>query len=139
MGAERISAGVVIVRRAEGKCLYLLLRAYGYWDFPKGEVEPGEAVLGAARREVAEETGIRDLRFLWGDGFHQTERYGRGKVACYFVAETSESRVELPVSPELGRPEHHEHRWLSYDEARARLAPRVQAALDWARATAGCD
>jgi bis(5'-nucleosidyl)-tetraphosphatase len=41
--------------------------------------------------------------------------------------------VRLPVSPELGRAEHDEFRWLGFDEARALLVPRVQAALDWAR------
>ena len=37
---------------------YLLLRCFGYWDFAKGELEPGEAPLAAARRELAEEVGL---------------------------------------------------------------------------------
>jgi bis(5'-nucleosidyl)-tetraphosphatase len=139
MAPETTSAGVVVLRRTAEGCRYLLLRAYRYWDFPKGELGRGEAALEAASREVSEETGIRDLRFRWGQRFHETERYGRGKVARYFVAETAEPRVELAVSPELGRPEHHEFRWVSYGEARHLLVPRVQAALDWARETAGCD
>jgi bis(5'-nucleosidyl)-tetraphosphatase len=139
MAAERVSAGVVVLRHSQGQCLYLLLRAYRYWDFPKGEIGPGEQALEAARREVAEETGIEDLRFRWGEAFHETDRYGGGKVARYFVGETAQTEVELGVSPELGRPEHHEYRWLSYDAARELLVPRVQAALDWARKRAGCD
>ena len=47
----------VIRDTAEGP-RYLLLRAYKHWDFPKGMVEADEAPLAAARREVAEETGI---------------------------------------------------------------------------------
>jgi bis(5'-nucleosidyl)-tetraphosphatase len=42
--------------------------------------------------------------------------------------------VHLRPSPELGRPEHDEFRWLGYREARALLVPRVQRALDWAEA-----
>jgi bis(5'-nucleosidyl)-tetraphosphatase len=40
--------------------------------------------------------------------------------------------VELPVSPELGAPEHHEHRWVSFGEAAALLNDRVRAVLEWA-------
>jgi 8-oxo-dGTP pyrophosphatase MutT (NUDIX family) len=36
------------------------------------------------------------------------------------------------VSPELGRPEHHEFRWVSLDEARALAPQRLQAVLAWA-------
>jgi len=41
--------------------------------------------------------------------------------------------VTLPVSPELGRPEHHEFRWTGWDEARALLPARLLPILDWAR------
>ncbi|MGH8579780.1 MAG: NUDIX domain-containing protein [Gammaproteobacteria bacterium] len=33
-----------------------MLRAYNYWDFPKGTVEPAEDPFEAACREVEEET-----------------------------------------------------------------------------------
>jgi bis(5'-nucleosidyl)-tetraphosphatase len=39
----------------------------------------------------------------------------------------------LPVNPELGRPEHHEGRWLELSAARPLLVPRLQTILDWAR------
>jgi len=42
---------------------YLLLRAYNYWDFPKGVVEVDESPLQAAIREVEEETTLTGLRF----------------------------------------------------------------------------
>ena len=38
----RLSAGVVVVRNVQGSWLFLMLRAYRNWDFPKGLVEPGE-------------------------------------------------------------------------------------------------
>jgi len=127
-----LSAGVVVVRQIADKRNYLLLRAYSYWDFPKGEVEPGEEPGHAACREVEEETTLRDLDFRWGKIFRETEPYGRGKVARYYLAESPDGEVSLPVSAKLGKPEHDEFRWLDYDAARELLVPRVQAILDWA-------
>lgn len=139
-GSSELSAGVVVIRPTEAGCRYLLLRAYRYWDFPKGVVEPGEEPLESACREVAEETGIRDLTFPWGEDFHETPPYNRGrKVARYFAGFTRQAEVVLADSAELGRPEHHESRWVTAEEARSLLGDRVRAALEWARAYAGCD
>lgn len=134
MGHIILSAGAVVVRFEGDVCKYLLLRAYDYWDFPKGVVEAGEDPLVAACREVEEETGLRELSFRWGHGFSETEPYGKGKIARYYVAETTEDEIILPVSPELGHPEHHEYRWVSYQEARKLLVQRVARILNWAHA-----
>jgi 8-oxo-dGTP pyrophosphatase MutT (NUDIX family) len=128
-----LSAGVVVVRQAEAGWRVLLLRAYNYWDCPKGVVEPGEDSLDTARREVREETGIEDLDFRWGERFVETPPYSRNKVARYYLAATSSSAVVLPVNPEIGKPEHHEFRWLTFAEAQQRVVPRIGAVLDWAR------
>ncbi|MEJ2690591.1 MAG: NUDIX domain-containing protein, partial [Deltaproteobacteria bacterium] len=82
-----------------------MLRAYNYWDFPKGLQEENEEPLAAAVREVEEETGIKDLVFRWGREFRQTAPYRSkvSKVARYYLAESSAGEVHLPVSPELGR------------------------------------
>lgn len=126
------AAGLVPVRFAAGEPRFLLLRCYNYWDFPKGELEAGEAPLAAALREAGEETGLDDFRLRWGEAFIETERYGRGKIARYYVAEAPAGTVDLPVSPELGAPEHHEFRWVSAAEAGALLNPRLRRVLAWA-------
>ena len=122
------------MRRHDDDYRYLLLRAYNYWDFPKGLVEADEEPLASAVREVAEETTLNDLNFRWGEDYRETEPYARGKVARYYVAESTQGQVSLPVSPELGHPEHHEFCWLDYKAARKLVAPRVQPILDWAQA-----
>jgi 8-oxo-dGTP pyrophosphatase MutT (NUDIX family) len=128
-----LSAGAVLVRRRNGAWQYLLLRAYGHWDFPKGTVEPGEDHGTAALREIAEETGLMDVSPSWGSDFVETEPYGKGKIARYYLLEVAAGEIELRPNPVSGIIEHHEHRWLPYAEARTLLVPRVAAVLDWAQ------
>lgn len=120
------------MRRAPDGWRFLLLRCYRNWDFPKGLVEPGEAPLAAAQREVTEETLIEDLRFPWGENHVETGPYSRNKIARYYIAETATEPVTLPVRPELGRPEHHEAKWADYEDALRLAPPRVQPVLRWA-------
>ncbi len=135
MNAPNRAAGAVIFRRSDRGIRLLLLRAYKNWDFPKGMVEPGEDALAAARREVEEETGLAGLAYPFGDEFKETLPYAGNKVARYYLAETDAEKIVLPVSPELGRPEHHEYRWASFDEAEDLLPPRLAVVLEWAKKT----
>lgn len=127
-----LSAGVVVIRGKSAQRRYLLLRAYRNWDFPKGVVEAGEDPLDAAIREVEEETTISDLAFHWGYEYCETPPYGRGKIARYYMAETAQNKMHLPVSPELGRPEHDEYLWVEYATALKMLPSRLKPVLEWA-------
>ena len=120
------------MRRAPDGWRYLVLRCYRNWDFPKGMIEADETPLDAARRETREETSLDDLALTWGEHFRETEPYAGGKVARYYVAESREGRVDLPVSAALGRPEHHEYRWVERTEAERLLPPRLRPVLAWA-------
>lgn len=128
---------MVVVRRGPTGWLFLMLRAYRNWDFPKGVLEPGEEPLAAARREVREETLINDLQFTWGEEYRETAPYSNNKVARYYVGETHTERVTLPVSPELGRPEHNESRWLDLAGALSLASPRVAPVVRWAAGKLG--
>ncbi len=130
--SKRLSAGVVVVRDTVEGPRYLLLRAYRHWDFPKGMVEAGEEPLAAARREVAEETGISALDFAWGEVFRETAPYARGKVARYYLARTRQDEVTLAANPQTGIHEHMEYRWVKREDAAAMVTPRVKQILDWA-------
>jgi 8-oxo-dGTP pyrophosphatase MutT (NUDIX family) len=127
-----VSAGVVPVRRTAEGWRILILRAYKNWDFPKGRIDPGETPLQAARREAAEEANLTDLEFPFGEVYRDTAPYSGGKIARYYLAETRKEQVVLPISPELGRAEHHEGRWVSLGEAERLLPPRLQPIFAWA-------
>jgi len=134
---QKLSCGVVVARRTETGWVTLMLRAFHHWDFPKGIRERGEEPLQAAVREVGEETGVTELSFDWGDRFFETGPYSRGKVARYFIASTIREEVEMGLSPETGEPEHHEWRWVSFDEAYDLGSPRVRTIVQWARQIIG--
>jgi 8-oxo-dGTP pyrophosphatase MutT (NUDIX family) len=129
---HRLSSGVVVVSLAQRKLKYLLLRAYRNWDFPKGLVEAGEEPIDAALREVREETTLDDLSFDWGLEFMDTGPYNKGKISRYYIARSTRSDVLLPVNPELGRPEHHEARWVDFAKALTMVSPRLQPVVRWA-------
>ncbi|MCH8302511.1 MAG: NUDIX domain-containing protein [Proteobacteria bacterium] len=134
---DKLSCGAVLVRKTESGWVTLMLRAYRNWDFPKGIREAGESPMQAAVREVGEETGITDLSFDWGERFTDTGPYNQGKVARYFLARTEEEEVEMGISPELGRPEQHQYRWIAFDSAYDISSPRVRLVVRWARQVIG--
>ena len=63
----RLSAGLLMYRIQDGKLQVLLAhpggplfkhKDEGAWTIPKGEIEPGEDLLEAAKREFEEEIGV---------------------------------------------------------------------------------
>lgn len=135
MKQTSLSAGAVPVRKRNKAWEFLLLRAFKYWDFPKGMVEKEEDPWEAAVREVQEETGLSQISTPFGNRYIETEPYGKGKVARYYVVLIEdEKEVTLIANPVTGIVEHHEFRWVSYEEAREMLVPRVVNVLDWAKA-----
>ena len=115
MPVER-SAGAVIFRREKGNVYYLVLQYDdNYWGFPKGRIEKGERLQDTTRREIEEETGIKDIQFI--NGFKKTIEYffrRKGKTIfktnIYFLAETKTKEVKLSF-------EHIDFRWLPYEAA----------------------
>ncbi len=68
------SAGAIIFRKDNNIPYYLLLHyESGHWGFPKGHIEENENEEGAARREIEEETGIKNIKII--DGFKEYEKY----------------------------------------------------------------
>jgi bis(5'-nucleosidyl)-tetraphosphatase len=130
-----ISSGIVPVKIIDGEYKFLLLRSGKYWDFPKGRIEKNESALEAAIRETEEETTIskKDLDFKWGLSSTKSDLYKKGtKYAIYFIAESKKEDISLPISKELGKPEHDEYRWVSYKSASGLVVKRIKKILDWA-------
>lgn len=54
-------------------------------EIPAGRVEAGEALLESARRELAEETGLRGGRWAAGPSFWTTPGFCRERVHLFFA------------------------------------------------------
>jgi 8-oxo-dGTP pyrophosphatase MutT (NUDIX family) len=131
MRKER-SAGIIIFKKENGEIYYLLLRAKfksEYWEFPKGLIEEkDENPLEAAKREVWEETGIRDVRFIKNfiekiDYFYRRNGELINKEVTFFLAECLNQHVNIS-------DEHLEYKWVRYDEARKMLRDKLKEILD---------
>jgi len=126
------SAGAVIFRKEEDKIYYLLLHYHsGHWEFVKGNIEKGEELKSTVKREVKEETGIKDIKFI--NGFKENIKYfykltqkknqrfltGQEektifKIVTFFLAETKTKEVKISW-------EHAGFKWLPYEESLKQL------------------
>ncbi len=115
------SAGVVVFRKTKnGEILYLLLKSTsGYLDFPKGNIEKGESDEQTMRREVEEESGLKDIVLVEGfkekiKYFYRREGQPINKEVVYFLGETKTENVKVSW-------EHVGFEWMSFKEAFERV------------------
>lgn len=75
-----VEAAGGVVENSDGAILMMFRR--GWWDLPKGHVEPGESREEAALREVAEETGLHGVERgpLITTTQHFYDTYGRWEM-----------------------------------------------------------
>ncbi|MBO0831543.1 MAG: NUDIX hydrolase [Actinobacteria bacterium] len=134
MEAEEVRAAGALVWRAARRFAQVLLvhrPKYDDWSFPKGKLQPGEHVLLAAVREVAEETG---LAIRLGRRLPPVRYLTRGarKRVDYWVATALEAGGEfVPNRGFVPNREVDSVAWVDADESAAsRLSyPRDAQAL----------
>jgi 8-oxo-dGTP pyrophosphatase MutT (NUDIX family) len=113
---EERSAGAIVFYEENGVREYLLLKhPRGHWDLPKGNIESGESPFETARREVIEETGLKELDF-YEDFVKKIEYYYRRsgglvhKEVIFYLARSLNKNVRISK-------EHIGYIWLRYDDA----------------------
>jgi len=133
MPCER-SAGAVVVRAEDGETKYLLLHYMpGYWDLVKGNIEAGEEEKETVLRELEEETGIKDGKFVEGFRERINYIYKRARQTIYkevvfYLVTTNTGEVRVSH-------EHQGYEWLDYEKAHARLTyGNARTILEKARA-----
>ena len=124
------SAGAIIFRIVNSEPHYLLLHYQtGHWEFAKGHIEEGEKIEDTIRREIEEETGIKDITII--PGFKEYSKYffkksydlkGEDKkkapwvfkLVIFLLVKTNTGEVKLSS-------EHIGYAWLPFEEAMGKI------------------
>jgi bis(5'-nucleosidyl)-tetraphosphatase len=115
---EKSCGAVVFLKNSEVKYLLLHYEA-GHWDFVKGNVEPNESEQETVIRELREETGITDAKFIENfkekiDYFYRRQGTTIHKEVIFFLMETHTETVRISY-------EHVGYIWLNYQQAMEKL------------------
>lgn len=92
---------------------YLIVREGERWQAVGGRLEKGEKLEDGLRREVEEETGIRE--FSLGKVIHVDEWFAKPEgelkhiVALFFICEVDDSEVKISE-------EHQEYAWIKPED-----------------------
>jgi 8-oxo-dGTP pyrophosphatase MutT (NUDIX family) len=87
---KEFSCGAVVYKIQNNSPIFLLVnsRQNKKWGFPKGHIENGENEIETAKREIYEETGIEDVKFI--KNFRQEDVY----VVNGSISHTRDNMVE---------------------------------------------
>jgi predicted NUDIX family NTP pyrophosphohydrolase len=142
------SAGILLYRRRRDELQVLLVhpggpfwarKDEGVWSIPKGEYEPTEDPLDAARREFEEELGsappagpahdLGEIRQRAGKLVH-----GFGLEGDLDATTVTSNTCQIEWPPRSGReitiPEVDRAEWFALEQARAKILPAQAELLD---------
>lgn len=117
---KAVSSGIIPYRDTKDEIEYLVIKSRtSDWEFPKGTVEKGEELQQTALREMAEETGISDVKII--DGFRKDYNYRFtvdggviNKTVHLFIGHCFDSSVSLSK-------EHTDYQWRRFNTAKNTL------------------
>ena len=126
------AAGIVVIRNINNHPEFLGLialkkdrkRVGGIYDIPKGQVEPGEDLLVAAKRECFEESGLNPKII--------SEAYSNGKITVWLGIVDEEDEVIIERNPDTGLLEHEGYDWVLPETMRRNCLSYLSDHIRWA-------
>ena len=107
---DRTSAGGIVTRIVDGQIHVALVGEIGLTErvLPKGGVEPGESLEGAAHREIEEEAGLSSLELIEKLGIRERLSYDRARwITTHYFLFVTEQIEGTPTDVE----HHYELAW----------------------------
>lgn len=111
---KSVSCGAIIFRENKERKFLLLLLGTNF-KFVTGRIEKNEEEKDTVIREIEEETGIRDAKFI--EGFREIYNFDykyKGKLILreiiLYLVKTNTEEVKISY-------EHDSYKWLTYNEA----------------------
>jgi ADP-ribose pyrophosphatase YjhB (NUDIX family) len=88
------------------------------WSLPKGHIEEGEDTLAAAKREIAEESGVTELEYIRELGVYTRYKLNKEghddtselKTIHVFLFKTTQEKLQ-PIDPD-----NPEARWVAKED-----------------------
>ncbi|MCL1972863.1 MAG: NUDIX domain-containing protein [Endomicrobia bacterium] len=119
---KEYSYGAVIYKIDNNELLFLLIKSKrsGRWGFPKGHIEKGETGIEAAKREIFEETGIKNIKFI--DGFREEDVYIIDGTQPETKGSSAEKHSIYFLAEALSEPENYDKkeisdlRWVNFED-----------------------
>ena len=97
------AGGIVLNANKE---ILIVNQNHDSWSLPKGHIDPGETALEAAKREIYEESGVKDLHYIKDLGHYKRYRIAldggddKGELKKIFLFLFTTNQIELkPVDP----------------------------------------
>ena len=122
---EKSAGAIVFFKEKEPELLrkepeFLLLHyTAGHWDYCKGHIEGKETEIETLKRELLEETGIKEFSLI--SGFREEMNYSFNrkteqvnKTAVFYLIEVKSKEVKLSF-------EHKGFKWLEFEKASKQL------------------
>jgi ADP-ribose pyrophosphatase YjhB (NUDIX family) len=111
------SAGGIVVRNCTRKII-IVNNKRNTWTFPKGHIERNESALMAAKREIFEETGLKELQLIGDLGNYERIKrmhnqdidFSKMKKIQLFLFKTNQQELN-PIDPDIQKAV-----WINKDE-----------------------
>ncbi len=129
---QEYSAGAVVYCQGN-EIEFLLLQntlKKTYWEFPKGKIEDKEDIQATVKREIEEETGLKNFKIIpdfkekitW---FFKFKGDLIKKESTYLLAEVkAEDKNQVRISNE-----HQEFKWMTFSQANKEINIKANKVL----------